>query len=271
MPDIDTRMTFRIDGPLHDGGDVEFDAFVDILARCSKALRMSNEDVSEHRLRPGRIRYQVVALRHDSPATVTVEGWPQPDHGVPMAQIHSAHEHLVTVLQRMRIGDLKGISEKMIDAARNLVEGQGAGFQRIGVQWGHRSVAIDADMARVLAEQDARSAVEWGTVRGRVERYNSHDRARHFYLYPRDGGRVKCVFDPSMTTKAAEVVEHDVTVTGRLKHRPGEWTPHECEVERIERHRDDGELPLMRVGMYPGITGEKSVEDHLQELRDGWD
>jgi len=112
----------------------------------------------------------------------------------------------------------------------------------------------------------------YGEVRGRVEKFSVHGPDKNFYIYPRLGGKVKCVFVQELHDQAVAAVDKDVVVTGLLKSRIGQFLPYEVEVKKIEVCAPDDSLPTLSsfYGIAPDATGDIASEDFIRGLRDGW-
>jgi len=115
--------------------------------------------------------------------------------------------------------------------------------------------------------------VSWGTVKGVVERFNSHSDPCTFNIYPASGPQnIRCVFKHSMIGEAVAEVNHTVTVAGELKYRPKQVTPYECFVARIDMHPPDDELPKLGelYNIFPNATGEVETLEFIRKIRDEW-
>lgn len=111
----------------------------------------------------------------------------------------------------------------------------------------------------------------WGTVKGRLERYDNHGDSNIFWLYTALGTTVKCKFPDDLVEKSASSAERNISVTGMLKHRSNEPMPYECTVEKIEIHEPDDQLPELKIGMFPDITEGESIDQAIQRFRDEWE
>ena len=218
MPN-DTRLTFQIEGLSDDSGNVRLETFSEKLALFQRVLRISEEAVVGHR-RATTVLYRVVDLRHDSPASVTVEGFPDKTSTVEHA--HKVVSYLYKSLATIRTGRTEHIDGPLIEAIEGMAQGVGEKFSRILIKRGDSGVAIDDCMANAFSAVEAQETTSWGTIRGDVERYNTHGQAQWFYLYPKLGGSVKCDFSDELTNDAAASVEKSVSVTGFMRYRPGQ-------------------------------------------------
>ncbi len=111
----------------------------------------------------------------------------------------------------------------------------------------------------------------WGTVKGRVERYNNHGDSKIFWLYTALGTTVKCKLQDDFVEMYVSSVGRNISVTGMLKHRSNEPMPYECTVEIIEIHEQDDQLPELQIGMFPDITEGESIDQAIQKFRDEWE
>ena len=264
----DTRLTFQIEGLPDDSGDVRLESFAEELTRFQDALRVADRAISGRR-KAKNVLYRVVDLSHQSPACVTVEGFPV--DASTTGHVRNVSSYLMDCLTTLRKGNTERIDSSLIDVIEGMTQGVGEKFSRILIKREDSSVAIDDDMARAFIAFKAHETSSWGTVRGHVERYNTHGKARYFVLYPRLGGSVRCEFSKNLIDQAAASVERNISVTGLMKYRPGHYIPYRCTVEKIEIHEPDDQLPELQLGVFPNITGEMTTFEYLQEIRDGWD
>jgi len=117
----------------------------------------------------------------------------------------------------------------------------------------------------------SRNISSWGTVKGRVERYNNHGGSNFFWLYTPLGQTVKCRFPNNLVEKSALSVENNVSVTGILTYQANKPAPIECKVEKIEIHKPDDQLPKLEIGKFPDITENESTSQVMQRFRDEWE
>src|SRR5260370_42563342 len=84
-----------------------------------------------------------------------------------------------------------------------------------------------------------------GTVKGRLERLNLHNR-NEFVIYPPvPGVQVTCLFPEELFSQVQAAIKQNITVSGRLVFRPGSAFPERVHVRRIEIHPAAEKLPQL--------------------------
>jgi hypothetical protein len=109
-----------------------------------------------------------------------------------------------------------------------------------------------------------------GTVKGRIEKINVHDR-HEFTLYTPIGEvAVLCTFNGELFETVQRAIKRTVTVHGALLYRTGSPYPDRAEVETIEVHPADDDLPTLAAlrGAMPGATGDKTAVEYVRAVRD---
>src|SRR5262249_9323233 len=97
-----------------------------------------------------------------------------------------------------------------------------------------------------------------GTVKGRLERLNVHNR-QEFIIYPPIAGvHVRCLFPEDLFSLVQAAIKQNITVSGTLVFRPESAFPERVHVRSIDIHPADEELPKLAAlrGLCPGATGK---------------
>jgi hypothetical protein len=114
----------------------------------------------------------------------------------------------------------------------------------------------------------------YGSIEGRLESINVHGGSNTFTIYPVTGAEnVSCKFPDKLENKAIDAIKRNILVSGLLRYRRGENFPYRINVEDIQIYDWEKDLPslLDLRGLAPNATGEKSSEQFVRELRDGWE
>jgi hypothetical protein len=110
-----------------------------------------------------------------------------------------------------------------------------------------------------------------GTVKGRIERLNVHER-HEFTLYPPIAGySVQCIFPDELFETVHQAIKRTITVSGMMYYKRDNPYPERVQVESIEIHPDDKDLPTGRSlrGTMPNATEGKTTTEFVTALRNG--
>ena len=261
------RLRFEIEGLESESGNVTLGCFLHGLEHFEKALRRSTDLVAGDGAKA--ISFRVVELSHDSPASVTVQGFAKESSDEPL--VASALTYLMNSLMKVRSGEANDVDGELKSVLKNLWAGIGTAAASIVIGRADTEISVDERLAETIVDSESFETVSWGSVCGHVERFNSHGQSRYFYLYSKLGDVVRCDFAQGLLERAVASVERNVTVTGKLRYKADQRGPYQCRVEHIDIHERDSELPELKVGAYPHMTGDVSTSEYLREIRDGWD
>ena len=135
---------------------------------------------------------------------------------------------------------------------------------------GERLTPTFRESIRQLLEQ---GNVSMGTVTGRLERLNVHDRSEFLLYTPVGTTYVRCQFPARLLDDVRRAIKRNVTVHGSLRSMLGRDVPMFAEVESLDVHPDDGELP--RLADLKGIAARhrprRGVVATIRALRDAED
>ncbi len=109
-----------------------------------------------------------------------------------------------------------------------------------------------------------------GTVKGRLERLNVHNRFEFVIYPPIPGYSVRCVFQDDLYEQIHRAIRTNVTVSGTLHYRPGTPFPDWVQVKSVEVHPPDEQLPKLADlrGSWKGCLGERNAIQFIQANRD---
>lgn len=112
------------------------------------------------------------------------------------------------------------------------------------------------------------------SVTGKVELLNLHKR-KYLVVFSRveEWNPVKVYFGKHIQDEAVKCVDKYVEIFGMGKHRSGDALPYEMKMDEIQRLPDEEDIPKfskMR-GIAPNITGGKSVQEYMDDIRKEWD
>lgn len=263
-------LTLHMEGLEEDDGDMRISVFLDKI----DALRMALQELDKQLggIDQPTLDYVVSDLSHSSPAAITLS--PSAAAGLAAHQ-QNVFSTFCTILEAARTGVLRDlrVGHEILTKILKLAEGSGNRFKTMWIsRQGKVVTAITEETAAAVQELLAKEIHALGSVKGRVERYNSHNKEMHFYLYPALGDRVRCVFREEMRENASTAVEQTVVVNGMLSYWEGSFYPHQVAVAEIEILAKNDELATLSSlgGAAPDATGNQSAVDFLRSHRDGW-
>lgn len=267
----DSQLIIQVEGLEQDGGEVRLDYLLDELASFLKVLRVSEKFVVNSR--DCKFVYTVVDVKHDSPLSVTIQATSNDQ-----AYVGWASYVLDNVFDFLS-GNFHQIIEQNIElqirkAIDKMIQGSQDRFSSVEIKRKENRVRIFDHMKIEPDKSDrvvSQNILSWGTIKGRVERYNNHGDSNFFWLYTPLGKTVKCRFPNKLVEESALSVEKNVSVTGILNYQANEPMPFECKVEKIEIHKPDDQLPKFEIGNFPDITESESTSQVFQRIRDEWE
>lgn len=260
------ELTLHMEGAEADGGDLQLSVFVQKLDSLRAALQESDRLV---RGDAKGMDFIVSDLSHNSPAAVTVTGGCQVD-GPQVGEVFDYLSGLISGLNAHE--DRNRTSVFLLEKILELCNGYGDKISRMWLSRSGETVAsIDAGTKESVLAILGRTIHATGSVKGTVEKYSSHGKEMYFYLYPLVGERVKCFFDEDQRNDAAQAVEKNVTVSGRLSYYEGQYFPYQMHVDAINISSDEANVSLASlIGAAPNATGEQSSTEFIRGNRDEW-
>lgn len=263
-------LTLHIEGLPEDRGDVRLAVMVDKLDAFKSALieagkLASNADKSS-------VDFVITKLEHKSPAAITVDEVPMHDR---VSATGRSIGIFLDAVKAVTVASKKPIdaSYALLECIHDITKGIGEKLTRVWFSVNDEvSAVVNDDTTRNLVELLRGKVQSYGSVKGVVERYNSHGQQKYFHIYPPIGGRVRCSFTEEHRQKASLAVDKNVIVRGLLKYRAGEFAPSEISVDSIEILPSDDQLPMLSAlsGVAPNATGDQTSVDFVRKLRDDW-
>lgn len=265
----DTQLIIQFEGLEQDGGEVRLDYLTEELASLQKALQISEKNITDSKI--GNLVYKVVAAKHESPLSVTIEATLNDQAQTRSASL--ALDNFFNALSRKLMNPaIENDSDTQIHRAiDSMIQKSQERFSSVEIERKGKKVQLIDNMQTELERMISKNTNSWGTVKGRVERYNNHGDSNFFWLYTTFGKSVKCKFPTALVEQSALSVERNVSVTGMMTYRANEPMPFECKVEKIEIHKPDDQLPELEIGKFPEITGSESTTQVIQRIRDDWE
>lgn len=261
------RVKIQLTGSSSDEQHVRFSDFLIQFHALKVALANVERIISGHE-RPS-VYFRVVDLSHRSPATVTLE-----------AQGATLNDDLSgSVVDKFfdglrQINEEGQISKEYDRATLEAFKGLGATLRKhvTEIQFSNDSfqIAYTREMQRSINRILGPETIEAGSIAGRLDAINVHNKANKFYLYPSVGPKkVVCHFPESMVAAAIAAIQRHVEVTGSFKYKRRDCFPHEVEVDSLRVFPPIGQLPSLRSlrGIAPNATGDLDSVAFVRERR----
>lgn len=261
------RITFRFVGDKRDHGHVRLTDFIEQLEAFAEALRQTE------RLLSGQdqpfIYYRIVDLRHQSPATMTIEGVRRAMSPVPPSLVMRTFKSDLRALSKNKPPARADLA--MLEAYRDLAKPLQKHIAEVQVvEAKNKIIPINQEFTRKVEDVIGPDSFSFGSISGRLERVNLHNTFR-FEIYPTVGPkRVRCEFKPELKRKVKDALDTYVTVSGRLRYKKWDQYPHAIDAKDVDPHEDEKQLPSLDDlrGVAPEATGTMSSEDFVRAIRD---
>lgn len=252
------------------GEDVRLDDFLEQLKTLKSALQETERIV--YGVQKPTLYFRIRRLEKNSPSRVTVEAVsdqnPSPSYASRV--VRTLGFNLRVISRRNKIPPQMDFPA--MESYRELTIPAKTRHLNVIIQTGKGSVTLNAEFRRKIETMIGKDEVSLGSISGRIEKINLHDRAREFTLYPIVGAsRVKGVFPSKDRALFVDAVDKYVTVHGRLSYKPWERFPHLITADAIEIHNPNDRIGLQALrGLAPDATGILNSKDFIDEVHDEW-
>lgn len=268
-----TPITIQIESAESGQQHVSLDDFTFQLDALKKILVNTESSLSGEQ---AKIDWQIVELKHSSPAQVVLYPFP-PSSKDKLAD--TAAQTVNTVFSHLNaLSSLSSQRHQLTKISPRLL----AHFEHFGnrVRQGNLKVSLKSEAAEVRIRKNLKEVIEpltlpetklTGSVEGRMEYVNIHGGQNKFRIYSKiPPEQVFCSFSTDKMEEAREALGRKVRIFGELTYPRASNFPKAVEVETIELLPEDDELPkLMDLrGIASDIIGELSSEEHVRNLRD---
>jgi hypothetical protein len=224
----------RLVGAEEDNGLVQLTDFVDHLQNLKECLKRCEKRLTGKR---PATKYRIVKLATNS-AEVAIEPIAAQDDEHRGEQIISFFRTILRALQQGECGDL------VLDRDHLEVFGRFLNPLKRGARaiW-FDDIELTEQYAKNIQKMLGQSIKSYGAVSGILEKLNLH-RETAFGIYPfGTDHQIKCTFPAPLLPQVCRAIKRNVTVTGLLSFEPGKLLPTDVDVEKIEIHPPDSELP----------------------------
>ena len=264
------KISFTIEGTDENRGHVELSVFAEKVRHFLDLLNVSVKDRGEE-----TVVFHVVHLSHSSPATIECAAIAEGEDAA-AAAVHAIGENLTCVEENTT----QNLSHPVLSAMEQLVK-----FKPSKIAWAEMQILgnqvedkriykLDDNFKERLSHVRRIEERTISTIDGRLEQINIHNNAKTFRIYTTLPvfSSITCVFPSNLLEKVQNSLGAFVSVSGECFYRPEAPFPYKMHVRDMVILPSNEDLPSLSdlYGIAPSGEGEKSSEQFVRELRDGW-
>lgn len=255
-----------------DQADLRLDDFLEQMATLKTALRETERLVSR---REPSLYFRIKQLQKSSPAKVVLEAVSDSEQGDDGPRYANYVVRSLTTNLRL-IVNKKRLPARMdfpaLESYRELAAPAEKHHIEVQITAGKNSVTVSREFREILESLVGQDEYSYGSISGRIEAINLHDRNRRFLIFPVVGAsKVVGTFRNKDRKSFAGAVDKYVTVYGRLRYKTWDKYPYEIIGDSITIH-DAESCPTLEdlKGISPGATGSLTTQEYIDRLGDGW-
>ncbi|HEV7240642.1 MAG TPA: hypothetical protein VGQ36_15495 [Thermoanaerobaculia bacterium] len=270
------KITIAIEGDVTDRGDVRLGALIEQLESFKRALTYAEGHAGVGGKKPP-VQYRLVDLHH-SEAALTFEAFSE---DVTDDRTNAVIYEFRTRLKQIESGGVPDdVSIEELEAYQELAPKPERRIRRVDVTFDAPTALAKVEkfqMTLEFAQQIAKligpEEIAWGTMAGRLEALNLHEK-NLFHLYPPVGpSRVTCTFIRDIREDVKRAVDHYVEVAGKLHYkRRAKFAQRMSEVHSVEMLDTDSGRPQLSElrGIAPDVTGGVDTREFVDTLDEEW-
>ncbi len=259
----DIFLEAKLEVPLDRGREVQFDDLTRLCDRLKECLRTTETSITNE---APQAKYRLKELELGSIDIVLGAA-----HNNPLADIASGTIQLfnssVAALQTGGIVDPR-LTRLTLIAYKKFAET----FMRRNSQLKIGGLPITSRFVANIDELLGRYFISEGSVKGRIERLNIHNKNECALFSPIHDRGIECNFDTTVFPEVHAAVGRNATVFGKLKFSGRSALPEHIHILSVQVHPPDDELPTL--GSLRGLLdisalGGLSTADFLATVRNG--
>jgi len=268
--EIENRISFQIEGLEKDGGDLRFNIFIQQLDLIKKALSETQKLLSATQ----KTFIKVVDLEHNSPAQIVVEITSE-KAGDEIVGRQVANKFINSFEEIEKGKYPENFTYDTFVAYKNIVSLKEKNKLREIKIFRNGNVPLNLDdTSKKIEKIMGKDQYELGSYTGFLDWINIHNQ-NILYIYPTSNlPKLKCTFSKKIKDDVIRSIGRYVTVYGEKVFKPAVpgFAPYEMKITNIKIHREKEDLPKLSdfIGIAPNITGNKSSEDYIRDIRDEW-
>jgi|SRR5579862_1370494 len=263
---LNRTVTLILKGSERDGGDVRLDEFVDELNALKNALVNTERIISK--LEKATLFYKVIDLKHESPATITLEAMPiNPEIDYSESTLGSFFNNLNYINTFKKIPE--GLDMTSVEAYRNLGIRRKPHIEEIIIRNGSRQYSIGRHFDQNIVQAIGKDEYEDGSIVGKLDSVNVHNRNR-FFVYPEVGAsKIECFFSDELRQKVKDALYRKIEVVGKLRYKTWDKFPYGISATDLNVYPEDEELCTFSelLGVAPDATGGLTVNEFIDKIR----
>jgi hypothetical protein len=252
--------------------ELRLDDFLEQMATLKTALRETERLVSGGE---PSLYFTIKHLQKNSPARVVLEA--VSDDGVQKSSPRYAsyvvrslttNLRLITHKRRlpakMDVATLESYREIAIPAEKRRI--------KVKIEAAGHAVSVGRGFREILESLVGEDERSYGSVSGRIEAINLHDKNRRFLLFPIIGpSKIVGTFRSKDRKAFAAAVDKYVTVCGKLRYKTWDKHPYNILADTITVHDSDPRPSLEALrGVSPDATGHLTTQEYIDSLHDDW-
>lgn len=253
-----------------DQADLRLDDFLEQLATLKAALRETERMVLG---REPSLYFRVKELQKHSPARVVLSAVSDDEDAQTGPQeasyvVRSLTTNLRIIANRKRLP--AKIDVPVLDSYREIAAPAEKHNIEVQIQAGAHAVIVGRKFRDTVEGLLGSNEYSYGSVSGRLEAINLHDRNRRFQLFPIIGAsRVIGTFRTKDRRAFAGAVDKYITVYGRLYYKTWDKHPYRISADGITVHEVEPGPTLEDLqGISPEATGDLTTQEYIDDLRD---
>ncbi len=264
------RITLVIEGPVKNHGHLELSVFSEKVRHFFDLLNGSVKESNNK-----GVLFHVVNLLHSSPATVECQLT-----GDNISECVAVYDDIDAKLMRVKEKKTSNFSDRALSTIEQLVKVDPDKVERLEVQFTengtvHKIYKLDDEFKNHLTNARREEERVISTIDGKLEQINIHNKANTFRIYTPLPvlSYVNCKFSQEILEKVQSSLGAFVSVSGECFYRPDMVVPYNIEVQTMKVLPPTDKLPSLRdiYGMAPDLTGDKTSEQFVREIRNEWD
>jgi hypothetical protein len=267
-------IALTVEGLESENGHVRADEFIDKLTHFLTALNGIDRLVGQSG--SPSLYYRIVGAVHNgTPLKFTLEPVlrkntkkADKDH---LQNFHKRFFREVDAIKRMEPVS-PDVEDRLLEHLLDITSGIGESFKSATISNGKEQVELDRNFEKNLRKLIEEEDVSYGSIEGKLDAVNLHERTRRFWIYPKIGpDRVRCDFLPGTFDQIKEALGHRVRVIGQKFFRPPSPYPFRINVKDFEKLSDEKIVSIKDLGgIAPDATGEMSSVEFVRKIRNEW-